>query len=111
MNTTLLRKISDTICKNASKFDMGMWGNECGTTMCIAGWAIKLSGDDPRKYDSHLENRAKDLLGLTEKQVDDLFYAAYWPQKFSFKFSTAKTNEDRVMIAAERIEHLIKTGL
>ena len=43
---------------------------ECGTTGCIAGWARQLYAGG--KGDAF--NTAKDLLGLTWDQADDLFY-------------------------------------
>ena len=47
--------------------------HECGTTACIAGWAIvKWAPDHP--HDGACFTLAKDLLDLTERQADNLFY-------------------------------------
>lgn len=45
-NTELGRKIIDIIDTEPERFEMGHWGEvtECGTTACIAGHAMLLSG-------------------------------------------------------------------
>jgi hypothetical protein len=47
VNTELGRRILDHVTAHRSQFDMGIWGQwdpECGTTACLAGWAMLLSG-------------------------------------------------------------------
>lgn len=58
MNTKLLNKIKRTITRRADQFDMRYWFmklrkeintvSHCGTTACLAGWAITL-GDEKNK--------------------------------------------------------------
>ena len=59
-NVELLTRVRDLIETEPDKLDMGLWGTiptdvikfkngfakvSCGTTACIAGWAVQLSGD------------------------------------------------------------------
>jgi hypothetical protein len=54
---------------------------QCGTTMCYAGWAVHLSGFTMtngytvKETGDFVGNLAKQLLGLTDRQADDLFDA------------------------------------
>jgi hypothetical protein len=111
-NIELLTQVRDLIKAQPEKLDMSTWatvnsdsvdlGNgttakvSCGTTACIAGWAVQLAGHkllvnlDSRPYDGSflinqsvakngravdIEESARKLLGLTEKEVGVLFYA------------------------------------
>lgn len=52
--------------------------DHCGTTACIAGWAVLLTpveqrAGDEKKYYSYA-NQAKHSLGITEDLADELFY-------------------------------------
>lgn len=54
MNTELGRKVLDHVTAHRDQFDMRKWGegNEaCGTTACLAGWAMLLSGYSLRDWD------------------------------------------------------------
>lgn len=70
MNTELFRKIQDVIDTEA--FDMDSWegdtdtyGTECGTTRCIAGWAIHFSLPED-------DNNLRDESGVMSAAVVDL---------------------------------------
>lgn len=57
----------------------------CGTTACIAGWAVamKYEFDEDLYIEDYVENEAKRYLDLTERQADRLFFAGYksvWAQ-------------------------------
>lgn len=59
MNKELLLKVADAIEANPAHFDMDDFfqNTECGTTACIAGWALFLeSGKE--KYDEFFLNHA-----------------------------------------------------
>ena len=47
--------------------------NTCGTSACIAGWAVLMYSDNPQAG-SGASEKAQDLLGLTSIQADRLFY-------------------------------------
>lgn len=73
-------------------WDQGDWGSDrikrdpitgeyhrCGTTACFAGWSLVLMGENPimreRKLsDLSVEDRAQELLGLSDSQAAHLFY-------------------------------------
>lgn len=73
MNTELFRKIRDVVDTDA--FDMDTWegdaevfdmgASECGTTRCIAGWAIHFSLPEG-------DNNLRDESGVLSEAVVDL---------------------------------------
>jgi len=73
-----LREVAELVVKDHEKLDMGCWfgcSNEprepsadfakiahtCGTTACIAGWALLLAGDDGKAL----------LLALNNQHIDE----------------------------------------
>jgi len=42
-NTDLFRKIHDQITTHPESHDQGDWESPCGTTRCVAGWALHLT--------------------------------------------------------------------
>jgi hypothetical protein len=129
MNVELLRKVAGKLRRMRHKkhFDMSDWGskNECGTTACIAGWALLESGyrvktaKEENEYGERESvfyapsgkpvdpfSAAQRLLGLKYNQASRLFHDDEWPF----------TDDDEPVFdaespkaAAERIEHFIKT--
>ncbi len=69
-NIPLFMKVCDTIMKHPTQFDITEW--DCGTTACIAGWALRLSG---KSYnDKGLTSvDAADLLSIDHDQGYRLF--------------------------------------
>lgn len=61
----------------ASEFEPDQTGHQCGTTACIAGWAMHLSGDDLSRVEYLTSNgcirRGAAILGLDFDDADDLF--------------------------------------
>ena len=53
MNRELFEKIHDVISTSPESLDMGAWEWDaaCGTTRCIAGWAMHFSVHDGRVFD------------------------------------------------------------
>lgn len=49
MNTELFKKINDVVSVDPyGRLDMSIWEDEtCGTTRCVAGWAISLTTGQP----------------------------------------------------------------
>jgi hypothetical protein len=97
MNTELFRKIDEVIQNTPEQHYQGTWEstNECGTTRCIAGWAVHLTTGAP-VYDCHggptresaqlasslgvhdphhIAAIARRLLDITPEQAGKLFFA------------------------------------
>jgi len=55
---------------------------KCGTTQCIAGWAVLLSGEftpgEVTGTDFDFEFHAQQLLGLNASDASRMFYGTYW---------------------------------
>jgi len=112
MNTELFSKIDEVIQNTPERHYQGTWEsvNECGTTRCIAGWAVHLTtgtpvydrhGDPTRESAQlasslgvsdpwHISAVAQRLLDITPEQAGKLFFA---------------TDED-----ARQIVHAVATG-
>lgn len=87
MNTKLLNKIKRTITRRADQFDMQYWFKKlrkevntvshCGTTACLAGWAITL-GDEKNRLGKKkafsplkgVRNNFRGSFGESEKSSD-----------------------------------------
>jgi len=100
MNTELFAKIHEVITVEPRLFDMTTWEdtNACGTTRCIAGWAVHLNTNQPLYtqfgdlhesvaelseslgieviggYNSDFQNIARELLGLDAWTAARVFY-------------------------------------
>lgn len=125
MNIELLKKVKQAILDNPEHFDMstffdGCEGSnyeddpkllgKCGTTACIAGWAIHLSGCPITDLDFE-HDLGKDLLGLTEDQAQSLFYEDGWPGAIYNEYYEALEEEDHLGMAkaaAKMIDRLIE---
>lgn len=92
INTEMFQKIYDQITQHPDTHDQGTF-EDCGTSRCIAGWAVALrygvadttiySGEVPDREDEEVEGVgylsgtaviARNILGLTGEQAYDLFY-------------------------------------
>lgn len=129
MNVRLLRKIKKHILAEPRRFVMWAWLREketsgdtftsdandnrqvkfakCGTAACIAGWTCILAGD---KHPYDHEESARELLEVDEQQSKSLFILDRWPEEFRYPYQKAVGQRTMVKIAANRIEHFIKTG-
>jgi hypothetical protein len=127
LNVRLLRKIQRHILEEPKRFIMGdviaqgepgeyvedcdlEWEMpRCGTTACIAGWALFLGG----ARNNNSLGDAADLLGLNIPAIRDgagsLFYVGGWPKKFYDAWVAAKTPRGRARVAARRIDFFIAT--
>ena len=109
-NIELLTKVRDLVIKTPDRLEMGSWGTvaedlvefddghkakvSCGTTACVAGWAVQLHGykfivdAENRELDGayfvtdcvagngrvmDIDEKARKLLGLTPEEADFLF--------------------------------------
>lgn len=128
MNVKLLRKVKRQILKEPKQFAMRYLYSEpsagdaankipnCGTAACIAGWTHAIDQNIPpsecEKNKWKLTVSAGELLGIDNEQEDRLFFLEYWPERFSATYTRATDKHQwtrRARIAAERIEHFIKT--
>jgi hypothetical protein len=110
MNVRLLRKIARSVLKYYKQVGMENWfsgassAGRCGTSACIAGWAITLhnpkfkerpldaavSLDPEFKGVFYMTTNAMNTaqldgqraLGLTDEQADKLFFSVNWPMRF-----------------------------
>lgn len=79
---------------------------DCGTTACIAGWAVALFTVNERADGSGL---AKNMLGLTDQQAGTLFYAnstAYDDDEEAVAYWDATPTQ-----AANVIDNYLATGV
>jgi hypothetical protein len=122
MNVKLLRKVKRLILAEPKRFDMDTFGRRrdpkandnaprCGTVGCIAGWAVILTKRIPRNPKAEMptidHNDGMEALNISDGEAKLLFYAVEWPEKFSAY--VADGSEKSAKIAAQRIEHFIKT--
>lgn len=87
-NNALLRKVGDVIAAEPHRYDQAEWfndENECGTTACVAGWAVLLhDGDVPRDphgyvHEHRIDELAQDYLGLDDYTAEELFGGLWHP--------------------------------
>lgn len=127
INIPALKRVRDYILQESEGFDMEVFLLKtdevaCGTKCCIAGTATLL--DNPRQYlrwlkdesDDKVQFAATHALGLTESQAGRLFFLPGWnddyqgwPDKFAKRYNRASTAKGRAKVAADRIDHFIKT--
>lgn len=85
-NTDLMIQVRDHVIEHPETHVQNVWvsRNECGTTACIAGWAVQLAGIQLGQTDAFGETfeaadgrtvrtHATDLLGLTYREAGHLF--------------------------------------
>lgn len=86
-NTDLMLRIREQITSEPKTHDQSAWAarTECGTTYCIAGWAVVLSGQELdwdgadlatpfTADDRYIPQVARELLGLDPWSADRLFF-------------------------------------
>ena len=135
MNIELLRAVKRIILERPSQFNMDWWFSSadstgmpaggCGTAACIGGWAYVLTKRPKSKslkglldasiYSSIYRNNTvmnngdfKLLLGLTLEQSERLFAETEWPKRFRSRCVPGDARKN-AKLAADRIEHFIKT--
>ena len=132
MNVKLLRKVARHILAEPKRYDQntiirtGEPGEgykdtkfpPCGTVACIGGWITLLAYKRrPRSLESLNFKRLAKIVGVKYEQIDKLCSYVWndneddgWPEKFRVAYERATTPRQRARIAANRIEHFIKTG-
>lgn len=83
-------------------------GHNCGTVACIAGWGAAVSGVPKSRMteDFDAETPAMEFMGLSEDQMDHLFYAKSHPHFSSHKNWNNITQDQAVAV----LRHLAATG-
>ncbi|WP_189097915.1 hypothetical protein [Streptomyces kronopolitis] len=102
INQPLFQRIHDPIPPHPEGHDQTTWGNGCGTVHCVAGWVITFGTDygiegiirGPHAQDTRTAGPgpgaaevAAELLGLTKREVDQL-YAAALVERYALKGRT-----------------------
>lgn len=76
----LAKKVLHQITSEPETFSMASFFGRCGTTACIAGWALILSGEFERNergyldYEGYTGIHGARLLGLPTEEAGTLFY-------------------------------------
>ena len=127
INVRLLRRVAKHISEEPLRLDMERIvrrGDDikgtpppCGTTACIAGWAILLAKkkDISGYSDNHFPIIAGRPWDVTDARyliggmTTYLFFVGSWPRNFSEAYRKALTPRERADVAVARIEHFIKT--
>lgn len=96
-NTPLAARILATVLEHPDRHNQDSWVSECGTTKCVAGWAVvigagkdlRINPRDPYMEDmqtrkpgkswkplteDELVTKAASLLGITHTEASYLFY-------------------------------------
>jgi hypothetical protein len=122
MNKKLFERIAAVIEQAPEDFDMSSWegrrrnedGEICGTTHCIAGWAIVLSTGQNflrqwSDYPEKVSNEAARLLEISEEQADSLFHVFSWPGEFKHNWLD-NDDQGQAKTGIARIRHFMETG-
>ncbi len=125
MNVKLLKQIKNRILAEPTEFDMCRWAasdkvSTCGTTACIAGWALALDfmarhpemmvqeahmavvAIDARP-DAYVNDRAADLLEIDDAQMESIFYHSAWPSPWGKQYDKLVTKYDECADCEERV--------
>lgn len=111
MNVKRLLTIRDIILAEPAKIDMHTWhGEGCGTTHCIAGWAVTLWPPRGPLAESRIFEQAQKILNLSTEQARHLFLLSAWPYTAYCRYMDAMAIPDTVAaakIVADYIEAFI----
>lgn len=94
-NEELFRQVAEAIETKPELYNQGGWyymdDDDCGTTCCIAGWAVAISQFNGNtlqaatKYynsdDFNISVEAREALGLTAAEARDLFHGHWAPHE------------------------------
>lgn len=103
MNVELFERVKEKILAEPENFRMSSF--HCGTSFCIAGWAVVLSGYEINAFMkacdaswTHWAEPAMTLLDLTESQAWRFFLPTGWPRQFieAYRENPAKATIDRI---------------
>lgn len=129
LNVRLIRKVIKHILAEPARYfqedvittgDPGetVWGDDnhrfakCGTAACIGGWAYILGSKRPRLNGTSVLDKARLLLGLSDRQSQVLFGGnprGDWPAPYGDAYNNAGTQRGKTRVAARLLEKVIKT--
>lgn len=124
MNLQMFERIKEKILTDPENFEMNDF--RCGTSFCIAGWAVALDCMDkgtviPEDPCWNWEANAAKILGITSEYDEDyleqielsqaemLFYVGDWPEVFQHNHYDDENKDSRAKNACARIDHFIAT--
>lgn len=102
----------------------------CRTTACLGGTVLLITKKGKKFLDENMDEHedateyhfpdnspdiAADILGITEDQVQNLFYFngggdTGWPIKYDVAYKRARTAKQKFKVTKARVLHFIKTG-
>jgi hypothetical protein len=127
LNVKLLKRIQKAIKEEPRRLNMNWWVTTddedapCGTSACIAGYAVILSripkqvttkiwvSVAKRCEHSDFRHDSQKLLGLNGNQATRLFDETNWPEQFSDAYQKTSNRKKKAAIAIKRIDFFIKT--
>jgi hypothetical protein len=131
MNIELLTSVKHAILTEPASFYMEDWFSlselaPCGTAACIAGHGFKIQFCEPGATMAEARHQYQDEEGdmsgrvidyvmadafdINQAQMSKLCHLRHWPEQFRDRYLFSKTPEERADVAADRINHFIKTG-
>lgn len=125
-NKSLIKKIIAAVEKQPLRMQMQAFARladdiaPCGTSACIAGFAVALSGKVKARTwaqvirklypNTDFHQEARKLLRLNPDQAYALFYADNWPADLRVKWRIAEGREKESEVVVERLRHFLKFG-
>jgi len=123
----MLREIKRRILAEPRQFDLHSWFfhdpeaiPNCGTSACIAGWAITIAHNtNPEKASELIDAKGgpkdpflegEQALGITDIQGYRLFLHENWPAPFDDQYQRYVRPLNKAKVACARIDHFIKTN-
>jgi hypothetical protein len=81
VNEPYVREVLNFIDLHQELWNQGLWTgeSECGTTHCLAGWAVALTSPQDLADPVIIPKRAAELLGLNARQAAMLFFYEFDP--------------------------------
>lgn len=78
MNAEMFRRIADQIEKEPERYDQNIYGWNCDSPHCIAGWALVFSG---KQHSDVLRpsQKAAEILGINDREMRTLFIESWTP--------------------------------
>lgn len=118
MNKKLLLDVATAIEANPEHFDMGSFcgKNDCGTTACIAGWAVALSIDGglnnlPLIDEHSISDKARKVLEIDIQTGIALFFANDWRHhRLQRKYFNAQNAKEDAKIAAAYVRWFVENN-
>jgi hypothetical protein len=138
MNIELLKKVAEAIKRRPEQIEMDTWfelrtgAGECGTTACIAGWAVTIADEGVKRkpllaamklfpdfqrdgkisgrYNENMIAAGAVALGISDSEAVRLFLRTEWPQPFREQLANESSGSKAyAQVVYDRIQHFITT--